>query len=145
MANIRETDRETVFYVGATSALEANWRWDQNVKRGTSFISSHEEGWVQDECARINAENLGMNPESAGVLRPLRTYKITIKIEEMEEMGKHSSPGNEDAAVAAGQQFDASWDYSQQQAAGKPQPTLQEQQATASAARADLAKADGEA
>lgn len=145
MPNIRETDRKTVFYIGATSALEAAWRWDQNVKRGTSFISSNEEGWVQDECRRINAENLAANPESGEILRPLRTYKITTKIEEMDELGKHSSSGNEDAAVAAGQQFDASWDYSQQQAAGKPQPTLQEQQATASAARADLAKADGEA
>lgn len=134
MPNIRETDRETVFYVGATSALEANWRWDQNVKRGTSFISSHEEGWVQDECARINAENRAANPESGTVLRELRTYKMTIKIEEMEDMGKHSNPGT------SGESFDAQWNHSQASAAAKPEPTLQEKVDTAMEGRREHPK-----
>lgn len=71
-----------VFYVGATSELEAAWRWEQNVKYGTDFISSNEKGWVDDEVEKINVENVANNPESGAVIRLLRTYKITVKIEE---------------------------------------------------------------
>lgn len=73
---------EKVFYVGATSLLEAAWRWEANMRRGTDFISSDEKGWVEDECAKINAENIAANPESDAVLRPLKTYEIRIEIEE---------------------------------------------------------------
>jgi len=59
---------DKVFYIGAKSELEAGWRWDQNIKYGTSFISSEEKGWVDDEVERINAENLARNPESADVI-----------------------------------------------------------------------------
>lgn len=71
---------EKVFYVGATSLLEAAWRWEANMKRGTSFISSDEKEWVDEECAKINAENFASSPK---VFRPLKTYKMTIEIEEM--------------------------------------------------------------
>lgn len=75
---------DKVFYVGATSAQEAAWRWEQNVKRGTDFISSDDRGWVDDECEKINVENVARNPESGAVIRLLKTYKITVKIEEMQ-------------------------------------------------------------
>jgi len=71
-----------VFYVGATSELEAAWRWEQNVKYGTDFISSNEKGWVDDEVDKINVENVARNPESGAVIRLLKTHKITVKIEE---------------------------------------------------------------
>lgn len=71
-----------VFYVGATSELEASWRWEQNVKHGTDFIASADKGWVDEEVEKINVENVANNPESGAVIRLLHTYKITVKIEE---------------------------------------------------------------
>lgn len=110
---------DRVFYVGATSELEAAWRWEQNVKHGTTFISSEDKGWVDDEIERINAENLAANPESADALRLLHTYRFVIQIKECKNMGKHSNQDH-------GAQFDAQYNESAAAAASRPEPTLQE-------------------
>lgn len=129
---------DKVFYVGATSELEAAWRWEQNIKHGTTFISSEEKGWVDDEIEKINAENLAANPESADVIRPLKTFRISITIRECSNMGKHTNPG------AA---FDDSWNESASAAASRPEPTLQQKVDDSMAGRQeikDMPKLDGD-